>query len=132
MSQTNLNPNITRSRHSIDASNKTLGKLAVEIADLLRGKRKINFVEHLDVGDFVNVINADKFVLTGNKINSKVYYRHSGYLGNLKIIPVKDLLKRSPNLVIYKAVSGMLPKNRLQNDWLKRLSFNKEITNNEK
>ena len=97
----------------VDAENETLGRLASKVAKLIRGKHKTNYTPHVDCGDNVVVINADKIALTGNKLNEKVYISHSGYPGGQKTVAVKDLLKRRPEAVVEKAVKGMLPKNKL-------------------
>ncbi|GIP19562.1 50S ribosomal protein L13 [Paenibacillus montaniterrae] len=99
----------------IDAEGKTLGRLASEAAALIRGKHKPQFTPHLDTGDFVIIINADKVVLTGNKLADKKYYRHSLYPGGLKVTPAGEMLKNKPERMIELAVHGMLPKNRLGN-----------------
>jgi len=99
----------------IDAEGKTLGRLASEAAALIRGKHKPQFTPHLDTGDFVVIINADKIVLTGNKLADKKYYRHSGYTGGLKVTPAGEMLQKKPERMIELAVHGMLPKNRLGN-----------------
>lgn len=97
----------------VDAEGKVLGRLASEIATVLRGKRKAIYSPHLDTGDFVVVINADKIRLTGNKEETKRYFRHTGYIGGEKFIPFKDMLAQHPERVIELAVKGMLPKNNL-------------------
>jgi large subunit ribosomal protein L13 len=97
----------------IDAEGKTLGRLATQIADLLRGKRKPTFTPHVDVGDFVVVINAEKIVVTGAKLSDKYYYRHSGYPGGMKSRSLGDMLEQRPEEVLRLAVKGMLPRNRL-------------------
>ena len=97
----------------VDAEGKVLGRLASEIATVLRGKRKPIYSPHLDTGDFVVVINADKIRLTGNKEETKQYFRHTGYMGGEKFIPFKDMLAQHPERVIELAVKGMLPKNNL-------------------
>lgn len=107
--------------HIIDASDKVLGRMATQIADLLRGKNKPEFVTYLDCGDHVVVINASKLVLTGNKMQDKAYHHYSGYPGGIKTALVKDVIKDRPDRVVESAVKGMLPKNKLQNEWLKRL-----------
>src|SRR5690606_2764826 len=99
----------------IDAEGKTLGRLASEAAALIRGKHKPQFTPHLDTGDFVVIINADKIVLTGNKMADKKYYRHSGYSGGLKVTPAGEMLQKKPERMVELAVHGMLPKNRLGN-----------------
>jgi large subunit ribosomal protein L13 len=97
----------------VDAEGKVLGRLASEIATVLRGKRKAIFSPHLDTGDFVVVINADKVRLTGNKEENKTYFRHTGYMGGEKFIPFKEMIAAHPERVIELAVKGMLPKNNL-------------------
>ncbi|RJX36637.1 50S ribosomal protein L13 [Paenibacillus pinisoli] len=99
----------------IDAEGKTLGRLASEAASLIRGKHKPQFTPHVDTGDFVIVINAEKIVLTGNKMADKMYYRHSMYTGGLKVTPAQEMIQKKPERVIELAVHGMLPKNRLGN-----------------
>lgn len=112
-----------RQIHTIDATNKTLGRLASEIAILLRGKHKPDFAPYKDIGDFVVVKNIDRIKISGKKLEKKKYYRHSGYLGGLKEIPLKKLFKESPAEVLRKAVYGMLPKNKLRERVIKRLKF---------
>ncbi len=97
----------------VDADGKVLGRLASEIAQVLRGKHKPMFTPHLDTGDYVVVVNADKVRLTGNKAENKAYFRHSGYMGGERFIPFKDMLAQHPDRVIDLAVKGMLPKNNL-------------------
>jgi large subunit ribosomal protein L13 len=104
---------VERKWHVIDADGKTLGRLASETAALIRGKHKPEFTPHVDTGDFVVVINAEKIVLTGKKMQNKKYYSHSMYPGGLKVISAEDLIKKFPERVIEKAVHGMLPHNRL-------------------
>lgn len=112
---------IIREWHLIDAQSKVLGRLASEIAQLLIGKKKKNYANNFDMGDWVVVINASKIELTGRKREQKVYYRHSGYPGNLKEIKFKKYLKDSPEKIIEIAVSGMLPRNRLHKKRMTRL-----------
>ena len=112
--------------YTIDADGKVLGRLAGEIALLLRGKHKPEFAPYKDIGDFVIVKNIGKIKLTGKKFKQKVYYRHSGYLGGLKIIPLKKIFDRNPGEVLRKAVFGMLPKNRLRDKMIKRLRIEQE------
>ena len=112
-----------REIHTIDATGKVLGRLATEIAVLLRGKHKPDFVPYKDMGDFVVVKNVDKIKVTGKKIEKKKYYRHSGYLGGLKEIPLKKLFEKNPAEVLRKAVWGMLPSNKLRPEQIKRLKF---------
>ncbi|MGB0165489.1 MAG: 50S ribosomal protein L13 [Luteibaculum sp.] len=97
----------------VDAENETLGRLASKVAKLIRGKHKTNFTPHVDCGDNVVVINAAKVRLSGNKVDNKTYISHSGYPGGQKETPVKRLLENRPEVVIEKAVKGMLPKNKL-------------------
>ncbi len=103
-----------RETYTIDASGKVLGRLATEIAKLLRGKHKPDFLPNKDMGDFVIVKNVEKIKISGKKLEKKKYYRHTGYLGHLKEIPLKKLFKEKPAEVLKKAVFGMLPKNKLR------------------
>jgi large subunit ribosomal protein L13 len=105
----------------VDAAGKTLGRLATQIADLLRGKGKPEYTPHVDTGDFVVVINAEKIAVTGNKLADKRYYRHSGYPGGLKSRTLQDMLERQPEEVIRRAVRGMMPRNRLARKQLTKL-----------
>ena len=105
----------------VDLEGKTVGRAASEIATLLRGKHKPTFTPHVDTGDFVVCINADKVVFTGNKLEQKNYYHHSGYPGGLKSITAKDLLEKDPTAVMQAAVKGMLPKNKLGRQVIKKL-----------
>ena len=105
----------------VDATGRTLGRLATQIADALRGKRKPEYTPHCDVGDFVVVVNAEQIVVTGDKLNAKMYYRHSGYPGGLKKRTLNDMLERRPEEVIRLAVKGMLPRNRLGRKQLTKL-----------
>lgn len=104
---------VERKWYVIDAEGKTLGRLASEAAALIRGKHKPQFTPHVDTGDFVVVINAEKIHLTGKKLQNKMYYRHSMYQGGLKITPAQDMIKNKPEYVLEQAIHGMLPKNRL-------------------
>ncbi|MBU6403812.1 MAG: 50S ribosomal protein L13 [Metallibacterium scheffleri] len=97
----------------VDATNKTLGRLCSEIASRLRGKHKPVFTPHVDTGDYIVVVNAEKIAVTGNKLEDKNYHRFTGYVGNLKTTPLKDLLAKHPERVIEIGVKGMLPKNPL-------------------
>ena len=97
----------------VGAENKVLGRLASEVAQLLRGKHKPMFTPHMDVGDFLTVVNADKVRLTGNKPETKTYFRHSGYMGGDRLIPFREMQEKHPERVIELAVKGMLPKNNL-------------------
>lgn len=112
---------IKRDWYIVDATGKTLGRFASKIAHILMGKHKPNFVKHLDLGDYVIVINVDKMVLTGKKLSTKKYYHHSGYPGGLKEIVYEELMKEKPGFVLKKAVKGMLPKNKLARKILKKL-----------
>jgi len=112
---------IERQWHVIDASGRILGKLATEVARLLMGKHKSIYSRHLDTGDYVVVINAEKVRVSGNKAQQKLYYRHSGYPGGFKSTSLEEMLKDRPSWVIEHAVKGMLPKNRLGASMLKKL-----------
>lgn len=112
-----------REAHVIDAAGKVLGRLATEIAILLRGKQKADYAPYKDMGDLVIVKNVDKIKLTGKKTERKTYYRHTGYLGGLKEIPFKRIFKADPAKILRKAVLGMLPKNRLRAKQIKRLKM---------
>ncbi len=114
-----------RKTHTIDASSKVLGRLAVEIAVLLRGKQKADFAPYKDIGDIVIVKNVDKMKFTGRKLKQKKYYHHSGYLGGLKEITLEKLFEKNPKEVLDKAVFGMLPKNKLRAKMIKRLKYEK-------
>jgi large subunit ribosomal protein L13 len=107
--------------HVIDASDKILGKLAVQVADMLMGKHKPMFSRNLDTGDFVVVINAEKIRVTGNKTKQKMYYRHSGYPGGLKTISLEKMMQTHPTRVIEHAVKGMLPHTRLGASMMRKL-----------
>jgi large subunit ribosomal protein L13 len=112
---------ITREWYLVDADGQTLGRLATLIADTLRGKRKPEFTPHVDTGDFVVVVNAEKIHVTGNKLDQKMYHRHSGYPGGLRSRTLREQLERRPTEVIRRAVKGMLPKNRLARQQLTKL-----------
>jgi len=114
---------IEREWFVVDAKDQTLGRLATQIAVLLRGKHKPIFAPHMDVGDFVIVVNANKIRVTGDKMETKMYYRHSGYPSGLKAISLRDQLARYPDRVIRSAVRGMLPKNSLGRQQLKKLKI---------
>ncbi len=107
----------------VDAEGKTLGRLATQIADALRGKRKPEYTPHVDTGDFVVVVNAEKIAVTGNKRSDKRYYRHSGYPGGLRSRTLAEMLDRRPEEVIRRAVKGMLPRNRLARKQLTKLKI---------
>jgi large subunit ribosomal protein L13 len=112
---------ITHDWYIIDAEGKTLGRLATQVATYLLGKHKVQFSPHLDCGDNIVIINAAKITVTGNKLEDKKYYRHSGYPGGIKETSLAELIERNPASAIEKAVTGMLPKNRLTDDRLRRL-----------
>jgi len=112
---------VERKWYVVDATNKVLGRLASEIAKKLRGKDKPIFTPHVDTGDFVIVVNAEKVRLTGKKWDKKIYYHHTGYMGGLKEVVAKELLRKKPEELIRHAVKGMLPKNRLRRKLLKKL-----------
>ena len=116
---------LTRERNwlVVDANGQTLGRLATQIADALRGKLKPEYTPHVDTGDFVVVVNAEKIAVTGNKREDKKYYRHSGYPGGIKERSLNDMLERRPEEVIRLAVRGMLPKNRLGRKQLTKLKI---------
>jgi len=114
---------VNRSWYLIDAENKVLGNLASKIAAILRGKHKPVFTPHVDTGDFVVVINAEKIYLSGNKLKNKLYYRHSGYPGGLKAMSAGEMLKRKPENLIRLAVRGMLPKNKLGRKQIRKLKI---------
>jgi large subunit ribosomal protein L13 len=105
----------------VDADGQTLGRLATQIADALRGKRKPTYTPHVDTGDFVVVVNAEKIAVTGNKLADKRYYRHSGYPGGLRSRTLQEMLDRRPEEVIRLAVKGMLPRNRLARKQITKL-----------
>jgi large subunit ribosomal protein L13 len=112
---------ITKTWYVIDATDVVLGRLASQVAVLLRGKHKATFAPHVDSGDFVIVVNADKVALTGAKLTDKMVYRHSGYPGGLRAVPIGELLEKNPTRVIENAVKGMLPRNKLAAQQLTKL-----------
>lgn len=112
---------IERQWYVVDATGQTLGRLATKVADILRGKHKPIYTPHVDTGDYVIVINAEKIELTGKKWEQKKYYRHSSYPGGLKEITYDKLLKKNPEFIIEKAVRGMIPHNRLGRQIIKKL-----------
>ena len=114
---------ITRDWYVVDAEGQILGRLATQIADRLRGKGKPTYTPHIDSGDFVVVVNAEKIAVTGNKLEDKMYYRHSGYPGGLKTRPLREQLERRPTEVLRKAVKGMLPRNRLARQQITKLKI---------
>jgi len=112
-----------RKTHTIDATNRPLGRLAVEIAILLRGKQRVDFEPRKDIGGIVFVKNARQIRLTGKKLNQKIYYHHSGYPGGIKELTMKKLFAIKPSEVLRKAVYGMLPNNKLRDRQITRLKF---------
>ena len=112
---------VRRKWYLVDASDKTLGRLATRIAHILRGKHKPEFTPHVDTGDYIVVINAEKVRVTGNKAKNKIYYRHSGYPGGLKTITFEKLLAKTPERILTLAVKGMLPKGPLGYAMMKKL-----------
>ena len=112
---------VKRDWYVVDADGKTLGRLATEIARRLRGKHKPEYTPHVDTGDYIIVVNAEKIRVTGNKLKDKMYYHHTGYIGNLKSISLEKLLQKAPGQVIEKAVKGMLPKNPLGRAMFRKL-----------
>jgi large subunit ribosomal protein L13 len=112
---------IDRKWYIVDAKDQTLGRLATKIAVKLRGKDKPEFAPHVDCGDFVVVINADKFAVTGDKMNQKMYYSHSGYPGALKEKPLKKLMEEKPTEAFTRAVKGMIPRNKLRKPIMEKL-----------
>jgi len=114
---------INRDWYVVDASGMRLGRLATRVADTLRGKNKPDYTPHIDTGDFVVVVNAGKIAVTGNKLEDKIYYRHTGYPGGLKQRTLAEMLEKQPEEVIRKAVKGMMPKNRLSRAQLKKLKI---------
>ena len=114
---------IDRQWYVVDAQDQILGRLATQIAHRLRGKHKPEFAPHMDNGDFIVVVNCEKIRVTGNKLQDKFYYRHSGWVGGLKEVSLEKMLAEKPEEVIRKAVRGMLPKNRLGRAMLKKLKI---------
>ncbi|MBU3832294.1 MAG: 50S ribosomal protein L13 [Candidatus Desulfovibrio faecigallinarum] len=112
---------IDRKWYVVDAQDQVLGRLATQIAHRLRGKHKPEFAPHMDNGDFIIVVNCDKIKVTGTKMDKKLYYRHSGWVGGLKSTTLADMLAEKPERVLVAAVKGMLPKNRLARHMLKKL-----------
>ena len=121
---------IQRKWYIIDAANRPLGRTAAKVAEILRGKIKPEFTPHVDCGDHVIVINADKAVLTGKKLEKKYYRRHTGYIGGLKEISYKKMMAEKSDLAVYEAVKGMLPKNSLGRAMLKKLKVYKGAEHN--
>ena len=114
---------VERKWHVIDAEGQTLGRLATEIARLLRGKNKPQYTPHVDTGDFVVVVNAEKVVVTGKKAEQKVYYRHTGYPGGLRETSYEVMLERKPTEILRKAVKGMMPRTRLGRQQFRKLKI---------
>lgn len=114
---------LDRNWYIVDASGMTLGRLATKIASVIAGKHKPTFSNHVDTGDYVIVLNADKITVTGKKLEDKMYYKHSGYIGNLKATPMKELMEKEPTAPLKHAVSGMLPHNKLHKERLARLKL---------
>ena len=112
---------VKRDWYLVDATDKTLGRLASEIAKRLKGKHKPIYTPHVDTGDYIVVINAEKVRFTGNKLNNKMYYRYTGYVGNLKSMALSEMLEKHPERVIENAVKGMLPKNPLGRSMFRKL-----------
>ena len=112
---------VSRKWYVIDAAGKPLGKVAVAAANILRGKHRPEFTPHVDCGEFVIIINADKAILTGKKMDQKFYYRHSGYIGGLKSVSYRKLMAEKPELAMTKAVKGMLPHNSIGDKAITRL-----------
>ncbi len=112
---------VRREWYLVDATGKTLGRLASEIARRLRGKHKAEYTPHVDTGDYIVVVNAEKIRVTGNKMSDKMYHNHTGYIGNLKSISLEKLLQKAPERVIQTAVKGMLPHNPLGRAMFKKL-----------
>lgn len=113
--------NVTRKWYVVDATDLVLGRLSTEVASILRGKHKPTFTPNVDCGDYIIIVNADKIALTGNKLEDKVYYRHSGYPGGLKQRNAKTMLEKQPTKVLEKSIRGMLPKNSLGEDMYRKL-----------
>ena len=113
--------NITRKWYVVDAEGKTLGRLAAGVAEILRGKNKVTFTPHVDTGDYVIVINADKVVLTGKKEQTKVYFHYTGYVGGDRYMKAGDALQQKPVWVVEHAIRGMLPKNKLGDKMFRKL-----------
>ena len=112
---------IERRHYVVDADGVVLGRLASKVAQVLRGKGKVNYVPNLDMGDFVIIVNADKIKLTGNKLGQKTYFRHSGYPGGARFESMKRMMEERPDQVVRRAVRGMLPKSKLGRKMLKKL-----------
>ena len=113
---------VERKWYVVDASGQTLGRLSSEVAKILCGKHKPIYTPHVDTGDHVIIINAEKIAVTGKKLQQKTYFRHSGYIGGVTITPLKEMLAKKPERVVYLAVKGMLPKNVLGRQMLRKLN----------
>ena len=112
---------VKRDWYVVDASGMTLGRLASQVASVLRGKNKPTFTPNVDTGDFVIVLNSDKVVLTGKKLEQKMYTYHTGYIGGLKQTPYKDMMAKKSDVVVYEAIKGMLPKNKIGRQMISKL-----------
>ena len=112
---------VRRDWYVVDATNKTLGRLSTEIARRLKGKHKPEYTPHVDTGDYIVVVNAEKVRVTGKKMQDKIYHRHTGYIGNLKSMPLEKLMEEAPERAIQYAVKGMLPRNPLGRKMLSKL-----------
>ena len=112
---------VRRDWYVVDATNKTLGRLSTEIARRLRGKHKPEYTPHVDTGDYIVVVNADKIRVTGNKMQDKMYHRYTGYIGNLKSMPLEKLMQHAPERALQQAVKGMMPRNPLGRKMLSKL-----------
>ena len=115
--------NIQRKWYVVDADSKSLGRLASRVASILRGKHRPTYTPHVDTGDHVVIINADKVILTGKKLADKIYYHHTGYIGGIKSITAKKLMEKKPTEILYHAIKGMLPKNKLGRQMIKKLKI---------
>ncbi|WP_343182902.1 50S ribosomal protein L13 [Buchnera aphidicola (Neophyllaphis podocarpi)] len=113
--------NIKRNWYYVDATNKVLGRLSTKIARILCGKHKAEYSPHVDIGDFIIVLNSKKILVTGNKLNDKIYYRHTGFIGGIKKLKFKEMLCKFPERIIFNAVKGMLPRSSLGKLMLKKL-----------
>jgi large subunit ribosomal protein L13 len=114
---------VTRDWYVVDAADKTLGRLSTEIANRLRGKHKPEFTPHVDTGDYIVVVNAEKVKVTGNKSTDKLYHHHTGYPGGIKSITFDKLIDKAPERIIEKAVKGMMPKNKLSKAMMSKLKI---------
>ena len=122
---------VKRDWYVVDASGMTLGRLASQVASVLRGKNKPTFTPNVDTGDFVIVLNCDKVVLTGKKLEQKMYTYHTGYIGGLKQTPYKDMMAKKSDVVVYEAIKGMLPKNSLGRQMIHKLRVYKGAEHNQ-